>query len=90
VAVFFIFATELATEMGFTDDWYTDRRFPSVSPSGIISPMDFIALIDGIIPSVKLDNVVVVIACVIFSGGVKPPYNFQIKEDKILFLFFFY
>jgi hypothetical protein len=31
--VFFLFATDLATEMGFTDDWYTDRRVPSVMPS---------------------------------------------------------
>ena len=57
--VFFLFATELATEIGVTDDWYTDGRVPSVSPSGIISPTDSIALTDGIIPSVKLDNVVV-------------------------------
>jgi hypothetical protein len=41
--------------MGFTDDWYTDGRVPSV----IISSTDFIAFTDGISPSVKLDNVVV-------------------------------
>ena len=52
---FFLFATELATEMGFTDDWFTDGTSPSV----LVSPMDFIAITDGINPSVKLDNVVV-------------------------------
>jgi len=57
--VFFLFATDLATEMGVTDDCYTDRRVPSVKPSVIISPTDFIAFTDGISPSVKLDNVVV-------------------------------
>jgi hypothetical protein len=45
--------------MRFTDDWYTDRRVPSVRPSVIISPTDFIVVTDGISPSVKLDNVVV-------------------------------
>jgi hypothetical protein len=29
--VVFLFATELATEMGFTDDCYTDGSVPSVS-----------------------------------------------------------
>ena len=52
---FFLFATELATEMGFTDDCYTDGRVPSV----LFSPTDFITVTDGMIPSVKLDNVVV-------------------------------
>ena len=52
---FFLFATELATEMGFTDDWFTDGESPSV----LGSPTDFIAITDGINPSVKLDNVVV-------------------------------
>jgi len=55
----FLFATELATEMGFTNDCYTDGRVPSVSPSVLFSPTDFIAVTDGINPSVKLDNVVV-------------------------------
>jgi len=53
---FFLFATELATEMGFTDDWFTDGALPSV----VFSPTDFIAVTDGINPSVKLDNVVVI------------------------------
>jgi len=52
---FFLFATDLATEMGFTDDCFTDGRVPSV----LFSPTDFIAVTDGINPSVKLDNVVV-------------------------------
>jgi hypothetical protein len=56
---FFLFATELATEMGFTDDCYTDGRVPSVSPSVLFSPTDFITVTDGMSPSVKLDNVVV-------------------------------
>jgi len=53
--VFFLFATDLATEMGVTDDWYTDRRGPSV----IILPTDFIPVTDRISPSVKLFNGVV-------------------------------
>jgi hypothetical protein len=57
---FFLFATELATEMGFTDDWFTDGSLPSVNPSVLFSPTDLIAVTDGINPSVKLDNVVVV------------------------------
>ena len=56
---FFLFATELATEMGFTDDCYTDGRVPSVSPSVLFLPTDFISVTDGISPSVTLDNVVV-------------------------------
>ena len=56
---FFLFATDLATKMGFTDDCFTDGRVPSVSPSVCFSPTDFIAVTDGINPSVKLDNVVV-------------------------------
>ena len=57
--MFFLFATELATKMGFTDDCYTDGRVPLVSPSVCFSPTDFIAVTDGMSPSVKLDNVVV-------------------------------
>jgi len=53
--VVFLFAIELATEMGFTDDCYTDGRDPSV----LFLPTDFIAVTDEISPSVKLDNVVV-------------------------------
>ena len=45
--------------MGFTDDCYTVGRVPSVSPSVLFSPTDFIAVTDGMSPSVKLDNVVV-------------------------------
>ena len=56
---FFLFATDLATEMEVTDDWYTDGRFPSVSPSVIITPTDLIVVTDGISPSVKLFNGVV-------------------------------
>jgi len=59
VGFFFLFATDLAMEMGFTDDWYTDGRVLSVRPSIFVSPTDFIALTDGISPSVTLDNVVV-------------------------------
>jgi len=61
----FLFATELTTEMEFTDYCYTDGRDPSVTPSVLLLPMDFIAVTDGISPSVKLDNVVV-----------KKPYKF--------------
>ena len=57
---FFLFATDLATEMGVTDDWYTDGRVPSVRPSICFSPTNFIVVTDGISPSVKLDNVVVI------------------------------
>jgi hypothetical protein len=52
---FFLFATELATEMGFTDDCCTDGRDPSV----LFLPTEFIAVTDGISPSAKLYNVVV-------------------------------
>jgi hypothetical protein len=45
--------------MGFTDDWFTDGSLLSVNPSVLFSPTDFIAVTDGINPSVKLDNVVV-------------------------------
>jgi hypothetical protein len=55
--VFFLFATDLATKMGVTDDWYTDGRGPSV----IISSMNFIPVTDGISPSVKLFNGVVLV-----------------------------
>ena len=58
--VFFLFATDLAMKIGVIDDWYIDRRVPSVRPSGIISPTDFIPVIDVISPSVKLFNGVVV------------------------------
>ena len=61
---FFLFATELATEMGFTDDCFTDGRYPLVNPSVLFSPTEFIAITDGINPSVKLDNVVVCIMSV--------------------------
>jgi hypothetical protein len=44
---------------GITDDYYTDGRVPSVSPSVIISPTEFIPVTDRISPSVKLFNGVV-------------------------------
>jgi hypothetical protein len=59
VGGFFLFATELAIKMGFTDDCYTDGRDPSVTPSVLFLPTEFIAVTDGISPSVKLYNVVV-------------------------------
>jgi len=58
--VFFLFATELATEMGFTDDCYTDGRDPSVTPSVLLLPTECIDVTDGISPSAKLYNVVVI------------------------------
>ena len=45
--------------MGFTDDYYTDGRDPSVTPSVLFLPTEFIAVTDGISPSAKLYNVVV-------------------------------
>jgi hypothetical protein len=45
--------------MGFTDDCYTDGRDPSVTPSVLFLPTEFIAVTDGISPSAKLYNVVV-------------------------------
>jgi hypothetical protein len=54
--VFFLFATDLAMEMGVTDG-----RVPSVRPSVIISLTEFIPVTDGISPSVKLFNRVVFI-----------------------------
>jgi hypothetical protein len=56
---FFLFATELATKRVVTDDYYTDRRVPSVRPSVIIWPTTFIPDTDRISPSVKLFNGVV-------------------------------
>jgi len=64
--VFFLFATDLATEIEVIDDWYTDRRVLSVRSSVIISPTDFILVTDGINPSVKLVNSVV-------NSAVTPP-----------------
>jgi hypothetical protein len=58
---FFLFATELATEMGFTDDCYTDGRDPSVTPSVLLLPTEYIDVTDGISPSAKLYNVVVLL-----------------------------
>jgi len=57
--VVFLFATELATERGISNDYYTDGRIPSVRPSVIILPTEFMPVTDGIIPSVKLFNGVV-------------------------------
>ena len=57
--LFFLFATELATEREFTDDYYTDGRVPSVSPSIIISPTEFIPFTDRVNSSIKLFNGVV-------------------------------
>jgi len=56
----FLFKIKLATEIGVTDDYYTDGRGPSVRPSVIIAPTEFISVTDGISPSIKL-----------FNGGVK-------------------
>jgi hypothetical protein len=57
--VVFLFATELATEMRFTDDCYTDGRDPSVTPSVLLLPTECIDVTDGISPSTKLYNIVV-------------------------------
>jgi hypothetical protein len=38
--LFFLFATDLATERGITDDYYTDGRVLSVRPSVNISPTE--------------------------------------------------
>jgi len=56
---FFLFATDLATEMGFTDDCFTDGLYPSVKLSVFFSPTELISITDRINPSVKLENVVV-------------------------------
>jgi len=45
--------------MGFTDDCYTDGRDPSVTPSVLLLPTECITVTDGISPSAKLYNVVV-------------------------------
>jgi hypothetical protein len=81
--VVFLFATELATKMGFTDDYYTDGRDPSVTPSVLFLPMDFIAVTYGISPSAKLYNVVVYVffSFLIFSS--------QFFFITILYEFFF-
>jgi len=46
-------------ERGFTDDYYTDGRVPSISPLIIISPMEFIPVTNESILLVKLFNGVV-------------------------------
>ena len=61
VGGFFLFATELATKRGVTNDYYTDRRVPLVKPSVIILPTECISFTDGISPSVKLFDGVVVL-----------------------------
>jgi len=53
--------------MEFTDDCSTDGHVPLVSPSVLFSPTDFIAVTDGMNPSVKLDNVVVVNIYIVFD-----------------------
>jgi len=63
--VVFLFATELATEMGFTDDCYTDGRDPSV----LFLPTEFIVVTDGISSSAKLYNVVVHLLPTTFMEG---------------------
>jgi hypothetical protein len=60
VGDFFLFATELATERGVTDNYYTDGRVTSVRPSVIILPTELIPCTNGISPSVKLFNGVVI------------------------------
>jgi hypothetical protein len=81
--VVFLFATELATEMGFTDDCYTYGRDPSVTPSVLFLPTDFIAVTDGISPSIKLDNVVIYLGA---SEGIthhlSRQHNTQYKSNK--------
>jgi hypothetical protein len=57
--VVFLFATELATKRVVTDDYYTNEGVPSMRPSVIISPTEFIPVTDGIIPFIKLFNGVV-------------------------------
>ena len=57
-------------EMGFTDDCYTDGRVQSVIPSVLFLPTDFIAVTDGISPSVKLDNVVVSLDLPFMNGKI--------------------
>jgi hypothetical protein len=81
--VVFLFVTELATEMGFTDDYYTDGLVPSVSPSVLFSPTDFIAVTDGMSPSVKRDNVVVIS----FAGGTVRQVYIIAKQCSSLFAF---
>jgi hypothetical protein len=74
--VFFLFATELVTERGVTNDYYTDGRVPLVTPSVIISPTEFIPVTDGISPSVKL-----------FNGVVNSLQNYL--KDKFIFMSLF-
>jgi hypothetical protein len=69
VGGFFLFATELATKRGVTNDYYTDRRVPLVKPSVIILPTEFIPVTDEISPSVKLFNGVVTF---VFLGALIP------------------
>jgi hypothetical protein len=59
--------------MGFTDDCFTDGSLPSVNPSVLCSPTDFIVVTDGINPSVKLDNVVVYLLTDLQISSVSAP-----------------
>jgi len=59
--VFFFICDRISDEIGVTDDYYTNGRVPSVWLSVIISPTEFIPFTDGIIPSVKLFNGVVIV-----------------------------
>jgi len=67
VVFFFIFLTESVTERGITDDQYSNGWIPSVRPLVKILPTDCVPYTDGINPSVKLFNgVVLIILMLIF------------------------
>jgi hypothetical protein len=75
--VFFLFVTELVTKMIVTDDYYTDGLVPSV----IISPTEFIPVIDRISPSVKLFNGVVI-------SVILPSHRDHFLISKYIYIFF--
>jgi hypothetical protein len=56
--VFFI-CDRISDGNGITDECYTDGRDPSVTPSVLLLSTEFIDVTDGISPSAKLYNVVV-------------------------------
>jgi len=55
----FFFPAEVATKMGITDDQYSDRLIPSARPSVKMLLTNCVSYTDGMHPSVKLLNGVV-------------------------------
>jgi hypothetical protein len=59
IGVFFL-PTDSPTEMGITNDQYSDKRIPSIRPSAKTLPTNCVSYTDGSNLSVKLFNGVVI------------------------------